>query len=94
MMKLNEMLLKRPVQISTFGPDYGCREADWGGAGKTRKKGGKRDRPSRIVSLILPEVRIPRDQYSAAASLFGGVTYYCRRNAIRAAARPIDGRDV
>lgn len=30
-----------------------------------------------IVSLILPEVWIPRDQYPATASLFFCVTYYC-----------------
>lgn len=58
--------------------------------GWRRKKGGKRIfcqvRGKQywsicIVSLILPEVWIPLDQYLATASLFFCVTYYCRWNA-------------
>lgn len=52
-----------------------------GGGDSSAVLGGKRYRSSRIVSLILLEVRILPDQYSATASLFLGVTYYCRRNA-------------
>lgn len=92
-MNLNEMLLKRGAQISTFCPDYSGSDKEegpcWdggggGGEGKNSSAvlgGGKRYRSSRIVSLILLEVRILPDQYSATASLFLGVTYYCRRNA-------------
>lgn len=44
MMKLNEMLVKRRVQISTFCPDYGCREeeeADGRGGGRENEEEGR-----------------------------------------------------
>lgn len=80
-MTFNETLWKKMSANQHFYSDY---KKD-----KKRKRflcqsSGKQYWPMCIVSLILPEVWIPRDQYLATASLFFCVTYYCWWNARRA----------